>query len=177
MDKHNFDLALGAYLLCVNTNRTTQGLQTKEKRKEILERFCNENPALGRALQSGKLIDTGGIPRYEVQSARFEDSFYSEWLAYFNSPQTEHHKRLDGSVICKTCESPIEKANVAHPVWLKEGPGPCAGTGEVEYEERSYCAFCEKKPDFNGAPIYKSIREALPHVFAGNDPDQGNQQG
>jgi hypothetical protein len=52
---------------------------------------------------------------------------------------------------CKDCGANILGAQVAHSVW--DGPFPCSGSGQVEYETVPYCPNCETKPGFHGSPI------------------------
>jgi hypothetical protein len=54
---------------------------------------------------------------------------------------------------CTTCGAKILGANVAHPVHFREMPG--AGGGDCKYETVPYCPNCEKKPNFNGAPVFE----------------------
>lgn len=74
---------------------------------------------------------------------------------------SQYEHQPDDSWKCKKCGSDIMAARVAHPIWLTDGPGPCAGTGEVEYEEIPYCPKCEQPPNFHGSPKMKSIAETI----------------
>ena len=39
-------------------------------------------------------------------------------------------------------------------IWVDDGPGPCAGTGEVRMVVEVYCPECTEKPSVrNGTPI------------------------
>jgi hypothetical protein len=57
----------------------------------------------------------------------------------------------DESCVCASCNSEIEGATVAHPIW--DGPFPMSGDGRVHNEEVPYCPKCEKKPNFHGSPL------------------------
>jgi hypothetical protein len=52
---------------------------------------------------------------------------------------------------CAKCGAAALSAQVAHPVW--DGPFPCSGSGQCEYEDVPYCPTCETKPAFDGSPI------------------------
>lgn len=52
---------------------------------------------------------------------------------------------------CLTCGSEIVAAQIAHPIW--DGPFPCSGSGQCNYESVPYCPKCEEKPSFHGFPI------------------------
>lgn len=52
---------------------------------------------------------------------------------------------------CKDCEADILAARVAHPIWIR---GSIGGGGECTYSTEPYCPNCEKKPNFNGTPVY-----------------------
>ena len=45
---------------------------------------------------------------------------------------------------CKTCGAQILAVIRYCPVW--DGPGPCAGSGEVVTEQEPFCPNCEEKP-------------------------------
>lgn len=49
------------------------------------------------------------------------------------------------------CGTKILCINVAHPIW--DGPFPCSGSGQCEYEIVPYCPKCEEEPSSSGAPI------------------------
>lgn len=49
------------------------------------------------------------------------------------------------------CGTLVLGAEIAHPIW--DGPGPCSGSGECQYDTVPYCPACENKPDFHGQPI------------------------
>lgn len=60
---------------------------------------------------------------------------------------------------CQKCGAE-RKAKVQYrSVWLSDGPGPCAGTGEVKQELVEWCVSCDAEPPNNGAPIYKTVAE------------------
>ncbi len=54
--------------------------------------------------------------------------------------------RCDGAYVCWECGSIILQKQVNHPVWYREGPGPCAGSGEVRGELVPYCPKCDPEP-------------------------------
>ena len=53
--------------------------------------------------------------------------------------------------VCVKCGATIMAETVARPIW--DGPFPCSGSGQCEYEDVPYCPNCEKKPSFYGRPI------------------------
>lgn len=55
-----------------------------------------------------------------------------------------YKKRGDGRWICTTCGGEIKAVVRYFPIW--DGPGPCAGSGEVETKQEPYCPNCEVKP-------------------------------
>lgn len=55
------------------------------------------------------------------------------------------------SCVCTQCGSEVLSAIVRHSIW--DGPGPCAGHGNVESENVPYCPKCESEPDRIGCPI------------------------
>jgi hypothetical protein len=56
----------------------------------------------------------------------------------------------DGSWKCDICSSDILAVLQYRSVWLSDGPGPCAGTGEVEHHVIPYCPKCDPKPSDRG---------------------------
>jgi hypothetical protein len=50
-----------------------------------------------------------------------------------------------------SCGTEILSKRVAHPIW--DGPFPCSGSGQCEYETVPYCPKCEEEPSSSGAPI------------------------
>ena len=63
----------------------------------------------------------------------------------------ENYVKNGGGWKCKDCGSDILVAQVAHPVWIH---GFAGGGGEFKYDTLPYCPNCEKKPNFNGSPVY-----------------------
>jgi hypothetical protein len=56
----------------------------------------------------------------------------------------DFYQRQGDRWACRTCGSEI-KAVIRHAsIW--DGPGPCAGSGEVETYQEPYCPQCEVKP-------------------------------
>ena len=55
---------------------------------------------------------------------------------------------LSNSVLsdCERCEGVKLEEKVYDSIWFKEGPGPCAGSGETRGRVVEYCPNCEKKP-------------------------------
>lgn len=49
------------------------------------------------------------------------------------------------------CGNEIKGAIIAHPIW--DGPFPCSGSGQCEYETIPYCPICEDAPSYSGSPI------------------------
>lgn len=56
----------------------------------------------------------------------------------------EFYKRRGDRWFCKTCDGEIKAVIRYVSVW--DGPGPCAGSGEVETKQEPYCPNCEVKP-------------------------------
>jgi hypothetical protein len=56
-----------------------------------------------------------------------------------------------GSYKCTNCNSEVKGVTRAHPIW--DGPGPCSGGGQCEYEQIPYCPKCEQEPTSSGLPI------------------------
>jgi hypothetical protein len=75
------------------------------------------------------------------------------WLRKVANPKQLYFGPNDGRTIwrCGKCGGDIFTATVAHPVW--DGPFPCSGSGQCEYEQALYCSVCEKVPSFSGDPI------------------------
>lgn len=58
---------------------------------------------------------------------------------------------------CKKTGKKILMVVAAHTIWEDDGPGPCAGSGEVRDVFHIYCPACQKKPEFTyGDPIMRS---------------------
>lgn len=55
-----------------------------------------------------------------------------------------------GCLVCKKCKGEIMAVHRIVSLWLKDGPGPCAGTGQTESEQVPYCPRCETKPSDRG---------------------------
>ena len=89
------------------------------------------------------------------QSHRPEISNCSSCEAYFEKKPEKDlaYKRLEGeeNYQCTNCESVIVQVTRSHPIW--DGPGPCSGGGQCEYESVPYCPTCEEKPSITGWPI------------------------
>ena len=47
---------------------------------------------------------------------------------------------------CKQCGGVKLEETVSDSIWFKNGPGPCAGTGETRGMTVEYCPNCEEKP-------------------------------
>jgi hypothetical protein len=60
------------------------------------------------------------------------------------------HQPKDDSWTCNACKSDIQAVTQYRSVWLSDGPGPCAGTGEVEHHIIPYCPNCDPKPSDRG---------------------------
>lgn len=67
---------------------------------------------------------------------------------------------LDDSWQCNACKSAIMAALQRRSVWLSDGPGPCAGTGEVEEHIIPFCPKCDQKPSKSGI-TYRTIGEDI----------------
>ncbi len=63
------------------------------------------------------------------------------------------YKANGDGYLCASCNSEIQEANVAHPIW--DGPFPMSGSGNVHIEPVPYCPKCEQRPKLNGSPIQK----------------------
>jgi hypothetical protein len=68
-------------------------------------------------------------------------------------------ERPDGSFECSLGHG-IEVVLQYRSVWLSDGPGPCAGTGEVERHFVPYCPVCDPKPPERGV-TYRTIAEDI----------------
>ena len=79
-----------------------------------------------------------------------------------HEPTEEQKKRWqhqpDDSWKC-SCGTDIMAVSQTRSVWLSDGPGPCAGTGEVEIHVIPYCPKCDRRPESNGPPTYETIAE------------------
>jgi hypothetical protein len=70
-----------------------------------------------------------------------------------------------GALIHKNCGQHINVAITGRSLWLENGPGPCAGTGQVVQVGELYCTQCDQEPTTQyGSPIYEK------DYF---DPEQG----
>ena len=47
---------------------------------------------------------------------------------------------------CGECGGVKLEETVSDSIWLKDGPGPCSGTGKTRGRNVEYCPNCEKKP-------------------------------
>jgi len=47
---------------------------------------------------------------------------------------------------CRKCGSWIMAKDQSCSVWLSDGPGPCAGTGEVRHRTVCWCPTCHPEP-------------------------------
>ena len=56
----------------------------------------------------------------------------------------------DAKARCYGCDSFILMKVQNNSVWLKGGPGPCAGTGEVINDYVTWCPKCETEPSGSG---------------------------
>lgn len=78
-------------------------------------------------------------------------------------PTAEQQKKWtqqpDGTWKCQ-CGSDIEAVLQYRSVWLSDGPGPCAGTGEVEHHVVPYCPKCDPKPSDRGV-THRTIAEDI----------------
>lgn len=54
------------------------------------------------------------------------------------------YEQREGKWFCKTCQGVIAAVNRHVSVW--DGPGPCAGSGEVDTFQLPYCPNCEERP-------------------------------
>lgn len=61
------------------------------------------------------------------------------------------YTRMGTAWSCATCGAEILGGKVAHTV--RDGPFPCSGSGEVQYEYVPYCPACESPPNFHGSPV------------------------
>lgn len=69
-------------------------------------------------------------------------------------------KQPDDSWVCDRCGTPIASVTQMRSVWLSDGPGPCAGTGEVEQHIVPFCPLCDPKPSRTGV-TFKTIAESI----------------
>ena len=82
------------------------------------------------------------IVKVKRKSGQVKDG---KWLVLTESTGKE------GVGYTHNCGTEILGETVAHPIW--DGPFPCSGRGQCEYETVPYCPKCEEKPSFHGAPI------------------------
>ena len=68
-----------------------------------------------------------------------------DWLVLTESQGQE------GVGYVHSCGEEIRCVTVKSPVW--DGPGPCSGSKNVEYQV-PYCPNCEKEPGRYGLPIF-----------------------
>ena len=55
---------------------------------------------------------------------------------------------------CKTTNALMLAERTGRSIWADNGPGPCAGSGEVRQVIEAYCPKCDSKPQINhGSPI------------------------
>lgn len=55
-----------------------------------------------------------------------------------------------GGLVCKKCKAEIQAVHRVVSLWLRDGPGPCAGTGQTDSEQIPYCPKCDPKPSERG---------------------------
>jgi len=72
-----------------------------------------------------------------------------------------NHEPSTGYWKCRKCGARIVGKRQACPVWLSDGPGPCAGTGEVRYVDIYWCPGCDKEPPSHGPPIMERVADNL----------------
>ena len=72
-----------------------------------------------------------------------------EWL----SEHATYQEKGEARWRCKTTNEPIMIQETGRSIW-KDGPGPCAGNGEVRVVMEAYCPRCASAPDIqHGSPI------------------------
>ena len=108
--------------------------------------------------------------KFEATPEWQETARQNPWAAHIpefaTGPRGKHYMRSRGrktvykgtpkgpdrfEYACATCNSDIQGATVAHPIW--DGPFPYSGSGRVYNEVVPYCPKCETKPSFSGTPI------------------------
>lgn len=80
-------------------------------------------------------------------------------------PKPEWKPQPDGSYKCHVCSSDIMAVTQHKSVWLSDGPGPCAGTGEVERHVIPYCPKCDPKPSDRGVTSRTIAEDAVKNLF------------
>jgi|GEM_PF-6445290 len=82
-------------------------------------------------------IDKGAVPDPDQEESG---------MKYFRLP--------DWTLAHWKCGTPISVKYVVRSVHYKDGPGRCAGSGEVRRSEVPYCPTCDKEPADHGVPVY-----------------------
>lgn len=105
---------------------------------EIARRWPN-NKINQFLIFDGKVVNVKSSPKEKPESEKREPG------------NMENYVRDDDGWKCKDCGADIIGAQVAHPIWIR---GLAGGYGECRYDNVPYCPNCEKKPNFNGDPVY-----------------------
>ena len=84
------------------------------------------------------------------------------WMRVENKKWLSEHANFTGEPNsigwrCKKTNSLILAEKTGRTPWQDDGPGPCAGTGEVRLIVEAYCPKCGSKPEIShGTPIMES---------------------
>ena len=81
------------------------------------------------------------------------------WMRVENNKWLKEHANFTGEPDsigwrCKETKVLILAEKTGRSIWVEDGPGPCAGDGEVRLVVEAYCPECGSKPEVrHGTPI------------------------
>ncbi|HEY9583158.1 MAG TPA: hypothetical protein VJK09_02510 [Candidatus Paceibacterota bacterium] len=106
--------------------------------EEEIARLCPNSKTDQFLIFDGYVINVKPSPKEKPESEKREPG------------NMENYVKKGDVWKCRDCDADILGSKVAHPIWIR---GFAGGSGECEYETVPYCPNCEKKPNFNGAPV------------------------